>query len=178
MSSDNKYIWYVCYGSNLAIERLYCYFNNQASKRLHISKGYLCPSCPNPQFENKQFIIRHPIYFANENDYDTANWGKTGVAFLDMSKDGFAYGRAYKMTEECFEHLRNKEGRGENWYNDPVLLGIDEDGHEIRTLTNKRRLKKKKPCDNYLEVIKIGLLEIGVSEEEANKYISNIINDY
>jgi len=174
---ENKYVWYVCYGSNLAIERLYCYFNGQSNEKVHIKRGFYCPFCPNPNFESRLFEINHPVYFANRAG-TSSNWGNTGVAFLDVDNEGFAYGRAYKMPIECFEHLHKCEGTGPNWYNKIVSLGYMEDGCEILTFTNKEKLEELMPCDDYMKVIKKGLLELDVDVDEACKYILKLVRKF
>ena len=171
---NEKYVWYVCYGSNLAIERLYCYFNGRSSERVHIKKGYLCPFCPNPNFENRPYDLPYSIYFANTAGC-SSNWGNTGVAFLDDQKPGFAYGRAYKMSKECYEWLHRKEGTGDDWYNKEISLGHMDDGCEILTFTNIKRLLDKEPCNDYFDVIKTGLLEMGVEESKINEYFANLL---
>ena len=160
----DKYVWYVAYGSNLSHLRLI----NQFDEDFHYEPNAVKIS--QYQFENKPFKIWHPIYFANKAGC-SRKWGNTGVAFLDDQSPGFAFGRAYKMPKYLFEYLRDREGRSDNWYNKVVHLGEMDDGIEIVTLTNKTRLDYLEPCEAYLNKIRVGLREIGLNEEESDKYL-------
>ena len=167
----DEYIWYVCYGSNLAINRLCAYFDGKPNKELHINKAHKYDGDDWLSiFENKSFIIHHPIYFANRAGR-SSNWGNTGVCFLDDTKSGFSYGRAYKMNKKCFEHLHDKEGKGIDWYNKIVHLG-KMDGLEVLTFTNKERLDYVEPCSDYLNVIRIGLEELHIDKEKIERYLN------
>ena len=167
----DKYVWYVAYGSNLSHLRLIHQFDEDFCYEPYAVK------ISEYQFENKPFKIWHPIYFANKAGY-SSKWGNTGVAFLDDQSPGFAFGRAYKMPKYLFEYLRDREGRSDNWYNKVVHLGEMEDGIEIVTLTNKNRFDCLKPCEAYLDKIRIGLHELGLNREESDKYLEFVMGNH
>ena len=167
---NDKYVWYVAYGSNLYEFRFIKYFDENFTLEQYIKKD-------SPYFfENKPFKIFHPIYFANRAGC-SRKWGNTGVAFLDYKSIGFAFGRAYKISKELFEYLRGKEGTSDNWYNKVVHLGYMDDGIEIVTITNKEKLDYVEPCEAYLNTIKNGLNEIGLTNETADSYLESAMNN-
>ena len=79
-TGNKDLIWYVAYGSNLSSRRFKRYLDQMPGQ----------PLIP----ESKAFSIPYNIYF----DRESSTWGGGGVAFLDPTKEGFAYGRAYLLT--------------------------------------------------------------------------------
>lgn len=116
---SEKMVWYVAYGSNLLQERLRYYI-----------QGGLCPAngryyapCDNTDMpsESRQIAIPYNMFYSN---YDKGAWENSAVCFLDITKPGSAYGRAYLVTEEQLEHIHNREGKGHDWY--PEKISLDD----------------------------------------------------
>lgn len=131
-------VWYVAYGSNI----------NEARFSEYIA---LCKDKAEP-VESIKYIIPHNIYFA----YSSSRWSRKGVAFLDDTKPGKSYGRAYKIKMKQFYEIMSLEGA---MYNKKLYLGAI-DGIPAYTFTSKaRRADIKEPSVEYLEVILTGLKE-------------------
>lgn len=100
-------VWYVSYGSNMLKERLGYYIRggycSQNGKTYHPCSDTSMPS------EERPFTIPYDMYYSN---YDLGSWRRSAVAFLDLSKPGQAYGRAYKIKKSQLEEIHSKEGRG------------------------------------------------------------------
>lgn len=154
----DDYVWYASYGSNILRERFLRYISGTSSKKI-------------PLMERK-FIFDHPIYFANNSH--SRNWGTSGVAFLDMDQKGKVYGWMYLVTNQQFIEINGQEGSGDNWYNYAPVVGHDELGIEIKTMTNKKRLNDVKPCSDYLDIIAAGLMErkLILQTDAANEYFN------
>lgn len=135
-ASCTEDVWYVAYGSNI----------NEARFNEYIA---LCNDKTEPT-ESLKYVIPHDIYFA----YSSSRWGRKGVAFLEDTKPGKAYGRAYKIKMEQFYEIMSLEGA---MYNKKVYLGVI-DGVPVYTFTSKvKRVDIKEPSDEYLKVILLGL---------------------
>ena len=79
------------------------------------------------------------MYYSN---YDMGSWRRSAVAFLDLSKPGQAYGRAYKIKKSQLEEIHGKEGRGTNWYPECIFLGCI-DGTPAYTYAGYETKKKE-----------------------------------
>lgn len=131
-------VWYVAYGSNINVERFSEYIS-------------LCTNNKMPE-EKIKYIIPHNIYFA----YSSSRWQRKGVAFLDDTKPGKAYGCAYKIKMEQFYEIMKLEGF---IYNKQVRLGFIE-GVPAYTFTSEgRRSDIKEPSVEYIEIILRGLMQ-------------------
>jgi gamma-glutamylcyclotransferase (GGCT)/AIG2-like uncharacterized protein YtfP len=160
------YIWYATYGSNLIYERLLVYIKGGKSK----FNGVEYEGCRNKSIpkDTRPVAIPYKMYYGNES----SPWGPGGIAFLDTQSRGQTLGRMYLVTGEQFEDISRQEGREEDWYNQTISLG-DYNGVEIVTITNKNTRAYHNPCDNYLEVIRIGVKETypEMSDFEVMKYL-------
>ena len=115
------------------------------------------------------------MYFAKSSP----SWEHKSVAFLDCSKPGKSYGRAYLVTQEQFKDIWRQEGPSDNWYGEPIKLE-DIDGIPARTFTNKYFLNDfHDVSESYLEVIKLGLKETypELNDNEINAYIDKCISN-
>ncbi len=153
----DDYVWYASYGSNILRDRFLRYISKTSSEKIPLME--------------RRFIFDHPIYFANNSG--SRNWGTTGVAFLDMDRKGKTYGWMYLITKQQFDKINQLEGNSNNWYNDAPVVGHDELGIKIKTMTNKRKLNDVKPCNDYLDIIAAGLMErkLLLQLEAANEYL-------
>jgi gamma-glutamylcyclotransferase (GGCT)/AIG2-like uncharacterized protein YtfP len=164
--SRKDYIWYASYGSNLIYERLLVYIKGGKSK----FNGVEYEGCRNRSIpkDTRPVAIPYKMYYGNES----SPWGNGGIAFLDTQNRGQTLGRMYLITGEQFEDISRQEGREVDWYNQTISLG-DYNGVEIVTITNKDKRPYSDPCDNYLEVLKIGVKETypEMSDFEVMKYL-------
>lgn len=147
----NELVWYVAYGSNLKHERF-----------MHYLQGGSCPlngrtysgcSDPTAPIATMPLEIPYDIYFGN----DSSSWGG-GVAFLDTSKPGRAYARAYLITRKQYEEIHAMEGSGSNWYHNDVVLD-EYAGIPMQTFSNLTRRPYRQPAEPYLAVLRAGLEE-------------------
>ena len=178
IDSWKDYVWYVSYGSNMLYERFLCYikggqFEGSGSYRR------ACNDTSEP-FEVRAIDIPYDMYFGNHS----GSWDDCGVSFLDTSKEGHAYGVAYLITREQFEHVAAEENGGRFpdgqgfWYENIRTLG-KMDGYELVTVTNDELRPYNDPCEDYLETLKRGMRENWeeMSEEDINDYLDSCIRE-
>ena len=153
-TGNKDLIWYVAYGSNLSSRRFKRYLDQMPGQ----------PPIP----ESKAFSIPNNIYF----DRESSTWGGGGVAFLDPTKEGFAYGRAYLLTHVQFHILQDKEA----WYPVVVHLGTFE-GRPAMTFTQAYHNHRRPPNDPYLDEIILGLQETypELTWSKCNEYLLNSV---
>ena len=174
---NQKYVWYVSYGSNMLKERFKCYIEGGSfeGSRYH-------PPCKDttPPVSIKTVKIPFDMYFG----HTSKSWEYGGVSFLDIKKEGNAYGVAYLITEEQFEHVAAEENSGtpphrsNGWYTDIISLGT-MDGFEVKTVTNEDPRHHNKPCEKYINILKRGMEENWpeMSDEEINNYLNGCIRE-
>lgn len=135
---DTEYIWYACYGSNINKERFMKYINNCSDKT--------------PPVEDRPFMFNHSIYFAKSS----GQWDNGGVAFLDDSCVGEAYGRIYKITRAQYEEVKSQEGPS---YTKKIYLG-EIDGTPVYSFTDTQINEPvRMPSHKYFTTILDGLKE-------------------
>jgi hypothetical protein len=165
-----KYVWYVCYGSNLCEERFLCYIRGGKFKR----GGSEAEGCTDKSLPiaDKPCRIPHRLYFAKS----AASWGNGGVAFLDPKKEPdqahWSLGRMWKITYEQYREISKQEG---SWYTKQINLG-EEDGCPMLTFTNQKRLHPDKPpAESYTRTIAEGLKEtFHLTDEQIAEYLKNL----
>ncbi|UNC91268.1 helix-turn-helix domain-containing protein [Candidatus Contubernalis alkaliaceticus] len=148
-------VWYASYGSNVNKERFMRYIVNCKDKT--------------PPKDERPLILEHPIYFSNRS----STWNNQGVAFLDVQKEGKAYGKMYLITKQQFMDIHKLEGSSKNWYNEVVELG-NENEIPIFTFTHTpHKMKDVIPSMDYVDVIKKGIQETypELSEEDIDLYL-------
>lgn len=165
----NELVWYVCYGSNLCLERFMCYLTGKGSDKYHIepNPGHVC-SDQTPPRDSKAVIVPYDMYFAKYSE-----WWNGSIAFLDKDRKGKTYGRAYLISKKQYEHVKQCEG--------PLYrfeINLDAiDGIPAVTFTNKNRfIDIRRVSSDYRRVIIDGLKEIGIDETEAERYIAERID--
>jgi len=158
MDTDkNNYVWYVCYGSNMLRERFLCYI--KGGRYREFNRPLTPCSDTSEPIQCMPYILPYDMYYAKHS----GSWKNSAVSFLDVTKPGQAYGVAYLITKEQFDHVCRQENNGNKpedaaWYNAVVALGT-WDGIPVETLTNSRRLEEAAPGKEYLEVLSAGILE-------------------
>ena len=177
IDSWKDYVWYVAYGSNMLCESFIRYIKGGSSKYGGSPKT-ACRDTTLP-IEKRAVDIQYGMYFGNES----TSWNNSGVSFLDTSKEGYAFGVAYLLTREQFDHVAAQENNGRfpgsgDWYNCKKSLG-KMDGYEMLTVTNDGLRQSNKPSEDYLKTIKMGIKENWpkISEDEINDYINSCIRD-
>lgn len=133
-----EYVWYACYGSNMSKERFMKYIRR-------------CSDTTEPVEEEAMFLP-YSIYFA----YNSSTWSQGGVAFLDDTQSGLAYGRRYKIKSSQFHEIMRMEGA---IYSKKITLN-SIDGIPCYTFTSPvKRTDSNVPSREYFETIVKGILE-------------------
>lgn len=165
--NDNQYVWYACYGSNINYERFMYYINGDVNEKYSTLNGCSDKSLP---LEERQFIFKHPIYFAGISK----RWGG-GMAFLDYEHDGKCYGKIYKLKMSQFKGVLEQEQRCKLY--DAILLVDYVDNLPVFTFTSQHKLYDllNQPSDKYVDVITKGLLDLydSLSIDEIKNYLKN-----
>jgi len=161
-------VWYVSYGSNLRLARFAVYIKGGSFEGAGPYAGAKNKTMPS---RNEPFSIPFSIFFMKRS----ITWGGGGVAFLDVSKLGFAYGRAYLITKEQFDDVRRQEGS--DYYPDEINLGLYK-GYPAMTFTDKHKQKNMFPSEAYLNVIKSGIRETypQLTEEAISSYMDDAVD--
>lgn len=177
--TNNSYVWYACYGSNLSRGRFFCY----------ISK---CRDMTLPKDE-KPIDIPYPLYFAK----NSKNWHGKGVAFIGHKKTAsdITHGKMYLITIEQFNDVVSQENANAKisidfnsvkksgyakvcdcWYGYIVYLG-EHNNLSIFTFTafwDKGCEKFTTPSEEYILTIILGLKEsYRYSDKKIANYLSN-----
>ncbi len=166
---NQRLVWYISYGSNMLLRRFAFYVLGGKLKGTEkVYKGCTDKSLP------KQSIacqLKYDVYFGQQS----STWGG-GVAFLDTSKVGHAYARAYLITYEQMLEIHTQEGKGKEWYKDLIEVG-DINGKPAYIITNKIKRKANAPTKEYLKVIAKGLKETypSMPKKKRNAYIEKIV---
>ncbi|MGB4587851.1 MAG: gamma-glutamylcyclotransferase family protein [Clostridiaceae bacterium] len=167
-------VWYAAYGSNMLQERMMCYING-GSFRNQKSGHKPCTDTTAPRAK-MAYEIPYDMYYGNRS----GSWDEMGVSFLDASKPGKAYGVAYLISKEQFEHLYREENGGyepgvnSKWYNCKLQLGTFS-RIPVMTVTNRNVLQKNKAGQRYLQVLMEGLKENypNLCDEEIEDYVNS-----
>ena len=156
--TEDDYLWYASYGSNLNYNRFMDYINS-------------CDNTTAP-IASKPVLINHKLYFANKSYL----WENKGVAFIDPKEDKneVTLGRMYLITKDQFKQIKQLEG---SKYQNKVRLGA-YDGREIVTFTDYEVNEENIPSERYVEIIQKGLRETykNLSKKEVVEYLDCRIN--
>lgn len=160
-----NYIIYAAYGSNLLEERFIVYIKGGTYKGRHY-KG--CTDKTEPVNMGWMYIP-HRLYFAKKS----SRWENKGVAFIsyevEENKDYHSVVRLWKIKEAQFEEIWEQEGK--IWYPKKLELG-KKDGLKIFTITGCWENERNQPSEEYLNIIKKGIVETTVwSEIDASEYL-------
>lgn len=166
-----KNVWYVSYGSNMLKERFDCYIKGGKCR----FNGRKYRGCTNKEESKKSVSLTLPynMYYGN----NSGSWHDSAVSFLDVSKPGFAYARAWLVAEDQLDGIHKQEGKGFDWYPDLYQLE-DIDGIPAYTFTNEFKRDPKafsdiKAC--YAGVLAEGLKESfpELTDEQIQEYLEN-----
>lgn len=155
--NKTEFVWYACYGSNINKSRFMEYIER-------------C-SDTTPPIEDRPYSFNHSIYFSKSS----GRWHNGGVAFLDDSCNGYAYGRIYKITREQYEDVKRMEGSN---YSKKIDLGEIE-GLPVYTFTDVQKKEPvRMPSVEYFTTILNGLNDCYsdiFSDEAMTVYLINTI---
>ncbi|NLE70422.1 MAG: gamma-glutamylcyclotransferase [Clostridiales bacterium] len=138
-------VWYAAYGTNIDEKRFAYYIRGG----IYPPTGKRHTGCRDkkPPISTMPVTLGYERYYAKRSP----SWNHQGVAFLDMDRPGRVLGRAYLITREQYQDIRQQEGP--TWYNREVLLGSYH-GIAVRTLTHSSRIAPENaPSDAYLQVV-------------------------
>jgi hypothetical protein len=188
--SNNNYVWYASYGSNINKDRFLCYIKGgKPVGSDKVETGCRDTSLP---INESLFEIHHPLYFAKES----ARWGNQGVAFIGLNpvKDNLTVSKKYLITRDQFLDIIKQENNGvefdihlndvieegskvfrnKAWYGNILYLG-ESDGYPVFTFTapwDVTESEFKKPSFQYLSTIITGLKNY-FSNEEIYGYLKD-----
>lgn len=166
--SNEDYVWYACYGSNINYERFMYYINGDTSEKYSSIDGCIDKSAP---IEDRQYIFECPIYFAG----NSKRWGGGGFAFLDYEHNGKSYGKIYKLKMSQFRGVLEQEQKCKLY--DAILLVDYIDNLPVFTFTAKHKLYNllQEPSAQYVEVIEKGLLNLynNMDSNQIKEYLKN-----
>lgn len=166
--NNDDYIWYACYGSNISYERFMYYINGDKDEKYSTINGCNDKTLP---LEERQYIFECPIYFAG----NSKKWCGGGFAFLDYEHYGRSYGKIYKLKMSQFKDILSQEQRCSLY--DAILLIDCIEGVPVFTFSAKHKLYDllQEPSEQYVEVIKIGLLDLydNLNSEQIKNYLKN-----
>lgn len=165
--SNEDYVWYACYGSNINYNRFMYYINGDINEKYGTINGCVDKSKP---IEEKKYIFKCPIYFAGTSK----RWGG-GMAFLDYENNGLAYGKIYKIKMSQLKEILKQEQRCKLY--DIILLVDNVDKLPVFSFTSKHRLNDilNQPSSLYVDVIKEGILKLysELGSNQVENYLRN-----
>ena len=164
---SEEFIWYLCYGSNINIDRFMMYINGDKNGHYADKNGCLDQTKP---VDSKPYIIRRRLYFAKHS----GKWNG-GVAFLNYRSIGKTYGKIYKIKKSQFLDVFKQEHHLKDY--DTILYVGKYNNVPIYTFTSTYKLHDlEKPSKEYLEVIRKGIkgTYINLSDKQIEKYLIKI----
>ena len=165
-----KFVWYVCYGSNMCKERFMCYLTGKGSRKFNIEPGEKCKD-QSPIVATKHIKIPYEMYFGNSS----SRWDNGGVSFIKKTNDPkkYSFATAYLITEKQYQHVwyREDHNKSPNWYGNEINDLEPIDGIPAKTFTSLNERPYNEPCQRYLDVIRTGLMEWGLTYKKAMQYL-------
>ena len=170
MTNKDRLIWYVSYGSNLCYRRFLLYIAGGKDEELRVKEDGCNDKTP-PR-DSRVITIPYRLYFGNRS----GKWDGGGVCFVKTKRDKTSktIARAYLITYEQYLEVCEQEGNSPRWYGNQMSLE-PIDGIETKTLTSYTDNQRSIPSEAYIDVVKKGLKECGLTEQEAIEYIKKHI---
>ncbi len=177
-------LWYVSYGSNLYAARFRCYLEGGAPPNgLWSAPGARDAT---PAVADRRVEIPQSLLFGGPS----YTWSGA-PAYLDLDGQGTTIGRAWCITPEQFADVVAQENHitpGEvevpeelvrdggvllpkERYGRLVALG-ELDGAPAVSFTYVERPEPRAPDDDYLAMLRGGLAELGMTDEQARSYLA------
>ncbi len=185
MTSSER-VWYASYGSNLLSERFGYYLSGGAMDSHAL--GHHGARDASPPSADRSWRIPHRLAFGG----DSKRWQGGGVAFVDPEPgSGEAVARIWHLTPEQFDDVAAQENGlapGElsvdieavvaagwldltdRWYRRVLYCG-DLEGPPGVTFTVAEPREPSPPGPSYLSTVGKGLLECGLSIDDAVDYL-------
>lgn len=190
--SQQEYVWYASYGSNINRDRFLCYIQGGNPKgSTKVERGCRDKTLPKA---DRLYVIHHPLYFAKE----AGQWQGGGVCFigLEHSESCNTLSYMYLLTREQFLDVVSQENNNghfdfdlqeiiengaksfrQSWYGNILYLGTEE-GYPVFTFTSNEDVGShviRKPSENYLKTIMLGMKrEIGLNPAQIVDYFSQV----
>jgi hypothetical protein len=183
-ANQDKYVWYACYGSNLAEDRFKCYL--QGGTYPGNQKQYAGAAYKAPPTHSQQYQINHALYFSKEAPI----WGGGGVCFIKTKaqKSSHTLARIYRITRGQFADLHAQECNKtqaasidyaqlikqgyldtfkDKWYG-RILYLESREGEPVLTFTHVENLEKyNAPAPAYLQSLIAGLRQCHSLSDKA-----------
>lgn len=165
MQPYNNLVYYVSYGSNMLEERFLYYIKGGLNKYNNkYQKG--CTNKNNP-IEGIPVLVPYNMYYSKYSQ----TWNGA-VSFISLEKEGLANGKAYLITKEQFNEVKEQEG---GWYSKEVDLPKIK-GISAKTFTSEIELVHKDisyVSDSYINVLIQGIENTfnNLSKEDIKKYL-------
>jgi gamma-glutamylcyclotransferase (GGCT)/AIG2-like uncharacterized protein YtfP len=166
--TNDDYVWYATYGSNLNQDR----FSKYIFGGEYVLNGRRYSGCKNKMswIDETVRVYKGQMYYGNSSP----SWDGKGVAFFDSDGNDNVWMRLYKITWEQFLDIQGQEGASANWYGRVVALDVI-DNCPVYTITSEYRHEFNKPSDVYSELVEAEirkmkeLLEEGAIERIGSK---------
>lgn len=190
MTSNQQYVWYAGYGSNLYRERFHCYIVGGTPPGADDEPNPGCTDKTLPVRESSH-IISHDFYFAGKS----RKWQGGGIGFIRIESDSAAsaYCNMYLITKEQFLEVVQQENSNDKSiridfdaainsgslnfkpgvaYGNLLLVG-NKEGFPIFTFTHEEnRTPFKTPSSEYLNMITKGLIQThNLNKEQLVNYL-------
>ena len=184
-------VWYASYGSNLLAERFGYYLSGGAmplGDGSSQSGHHVGARDSTPASADMLWTVPHQLGFGG----NSAQWGGGGVAHIDPEVGtGEAHVRMWQVTPDQFDDIAAQENGlapgslsvdhaaavahghldvSERWYGRVMYCGHVE-GHPVLTFTGATLRAPSAPGPAYLRVVGRGLLESGVTIDNAVRYL-------
>lgn len=200
MMVDDKYVWYLGYGSNISKDRFNCYI--LGGTPIGSKKGLSGCSDKTLPKESKPTFINHELYFSQS----AITWNNGGVAFIKKEGNNSikTLSMMYLITKQQLEDVAKQESglkslltidyeellkngyiifRKNTKYGKLLYLEKDVNGIPIFTITSENDFDEvSKPDVSYLYIIADGLRKNhGMTDKEILEYFSDkggISNEY
>lgn len=182
---SDQLVWYVSYGSNLYADRFRCYLEGGAPPNgLWSAPGARDAT---PARADRRIDLPMALHFGGPS----FTW-RGAPAYLELDRAGSTIGRAWCVGIDQFEDVVAQENHispgevqlsqqllreggvllpGERYGRLVALPPID--GVPAATFTYVERPVARPPDEDYLAMLRGGLVELGLTEGEARRYLDD-----
>ena len=151
--TEEDYVWYGAYGSNIDEERFLCYIEGGECS----ANGKYYDGCRDTSKWIDEDVALFPgSVYASQISH---SWKGKGVAFYDENErdnllKGFAFMKLYKIRRGQLEDVQEQECNKPNWYGRVVVAGINIDGMPVYTFTSEKKGSFNEPDVSYATFIR------------------------
>ena len=157
--SENDYVWYAAYGSNIDEARFLCYVEGGTCA----ANGRHYDGCKDTSRWIEEDVALYPgtVYASN----NSSSWNGKGVAFYDENETenllkGFTFMKLYKIRIGQLLDIQKQEGRSPVWYGRIVVVGIHTDGIPVYTITSEKKGEYSEPDVTYVGLIRDAIRKV------------------